>query len=112
MSTQTYNHNTFTACTEGFDLTSEHSASSYGQPVMVIGGVAYGRNDIVPSLFGDEAAVEKAKRERPALAQTLDINKKRLATWDGSLPWSLDEQADGIALHTAHLALLDKFIGA
>jgi len=112
MNAQAYSHNTFTAYAEGFDITTDHSASSYGQPVMVIGSIAYGRNDIVPSLFGDEAAVEKAKRERPALAKTLAINKERLATWDGSLPWTLDEQADGIALHAAHLALIDKFIGA
>ena len=36
-------------------LTTEHSASSYGQPVLVIGEQAYGPGDLVPKLGGRRA---------------------------------------------------------
>lgn len=47
------------------DLTTEHAASSYGRPVLVIDGEAYGPFDI---LANGMYLAEASKRERQALA--------------------------------------------
>lgn len=51
-----------TTCMGNYDLlTDEHSAASYGRPVLVHNGVAYGPGDIIPdNLFGDYPAHESA----------------------------------------------------
>lgn len=36
---------------ETADLSVTHAASSYGIPVLVIDGIAYGRNDAIPTRF-------------------------------------------------------------
>lgn len=43
-------------------LTDEHSASSYGQPVLVYEGRAYGPADIVHTWAGDEPAFRLGQR--------------------------------------------------
>lgn len=49
---------------DGAILTDEHSASSYGQPVLVYAGRAYGPADTVPTdtAFGDEPAYRMGQR--------------------------------------------------
>ena len=102
--------NTYKANYEDFTLTTEHAASSYGMQVMVVAGDAYGSGDVIKSLFGDEVAVERAKREKAAMIKHLEASKTKLANYQPSGPWTLDEVADAISDDERDIAILDKFI--
>ena len=102
---------TYKANYEDFSLTTEHATSSYGVPVMIVSGKAYGRCDVIPSLFGDEQASERARREKDAMVKHLDACKRKLSNYQSSDPWPLDDVADSIADAERDIAMLNKFIG-
>lgn len=69
----------------GFDLSTEHAASSYGIPVIVAkDGTAYGIGDILPSDFGHDnpathvaaASMLRGERQNPLVEAFLSQIKK------------------------------------
>lgn len=73
-------------------LSDEHAASSYGQPVLVVGGNAYGPGEIHCTLGEDEESPLVAAWNRAALV-VLDqmYPDQPPAPYTGDLSW-LDDQ--------------------
>ena len=72
---------------DGAILTDEHSASSYGQPVLVYEGCAYGPADVVPTdtVFGDEPAYRMGQRGVGRGSQTFSPEQQALQEkWDAA----------------------------
>ena len=72
---------------EGAILTDEHSASSYGQPVLVYEGRAYSPADAVPTgtIFGDEPAFRMGQRGVGRGSKTFTLAQLALqAKWDAA----------------------------
>lgn len=72
---------------DGAILTDEHSASSYGQPVLVYKGRAYGPADTVPTdtVFGDESAYRMGQRGVGRGSKTSSPEQLALqAKWDAA----------------------------
>lgn len=67
-------------------LTTEHSASSYAMPVLVIDGIAYGQSDLLPqlsgSLFGEEHETAKSAVHQDWMARTAEIAKLPTAEYN------------------------------
>lgn len=61
-------------------VSDEHAASSYGIPVVVVGGDAYGPEDILPIWPNDELSWLQEKAKTTVAAATIDMNKDGLLT--------------------------------
>lgn len=58
-----------TELTNGYKLTTEHSASSYGQPVLLVEGEVYGPGDLI-EFYG------LLMRAREAVVRQADVDKR------------------------------------
>ena len=57
----------------GFELSTEHASSSYGQPVLIFNDVAYGPCDKVSGpILGEISAARLVRATEPSLGHTAD----------------------------------------
>jgi hypothetical protein len=91
---------------EQAELTTDHAASSYGVPVLVVDGVAYGSGDTLPTRF---AGASKA-----AYAVQASVNFGRVASGDPMVNRFLDscpaDRDDSPALSPEEQAAWNKSI--
>lgn len=89
---------------EQAELTTDHAASSYGVPVLVIDGAAYGSGDTLPTRF--------AGASKGAYAVQASVNFGRIASGDSLVKRFLDscpaDRSDGPVLSPEEQAAWSK----
>ena len=66
-------------------LTTEHSASSYGQPIMLVDGIPYGPADEIPGMDGTAWLAADPGASSADHAAVAEFNQAELSAWLGTI---------------------------
>lgn len=63
------------------NLTTNHAASNYGQPIMLVGGIAYGPADAIPEMDGTAWIAADPNAPKADHDAVLAFNDAELSAW-------------------------------